>query len=124
MAAFPEDAKKKLAEDDRNLALLSYLTTKFTTLKLDLTSHCTELADDGDADGEDAGQVPASSTSADSRALECPACGQQLKISEAVACFAFACRSNAVNPGRLIACKKCQKNYCCQGCVDDHVCSG
>ena len=46
MAAFPEDAKKKLAEDDRNLALLSYLTTKFTTLKLDLTSHCTELADD------------------------------------------------------------------------------
>ena len=59
MAAFPEDAKKKLAEDIRNLALLRYLTTTFTTLKLDLTSHCTELADDDDADDEDAGQVHA-----------------------------------------------------------------
>ena len=34
VAAFPDEAKKKLAEDDRSLALLSYLTTKFTTLKL------------------------------------------------------------------------------------------
>ena len=124
MAAFPEDAKKKLAEDDRSFALLSQLTTTFTTLKLDVMSHFTELADEDDADGEDAGQVPASSSSADSRALECSACGQELKISEAVACFAFACRSNALHPGCLIACKKCQKIFCRQGCVDDHVCSG
>ena len=120
MAAFPEDAKKKLAEDDRSFALLSYLTTKFTTLKLDLTSHFTELADEDDADGEDAGQVPASSSSADSRALQCPACGQELKISEAVACFAFACRSNALKLGCLIARKKCGKSLCSQDFVDDH----
>ena len=123
MAAFPEDAKKKLAEDDRSLALLSYLTTKFTTLKLDLTSHFTELADEDDADGEDGGQVTASSSSADARALECPACGRELKISEAVACHAFACSSNAVHPACLISCQKCLKGFCCQGCVNDHVCS-
>ena len=123
-AAFPDEAKKKLAEDDRSLALLSQLTTRFTKLKPDVKSHFTELADEDDADGEDGGQVTASSSSADARALQCPACGQELKISEAVACHAFACSSNAVHPGCLIACKKCLKNYCCQGCVDDHVCSG
>ena len=121
-AAFPDEAKKMLAEDDRSLALLSQLTTKFTKLKPDVKSHFTELADEDDADGEDAGQVPASSSSADSRPLECSACGQELKISEAVACFAFACRSNALKLGCLIA--KRQNFFCCQGCVDDHACSG
>ena len=124
VAAFPEDAKKKLAEDDRSFALLSYLTTKFTTLKLDLTSHCTELADDDDADDEDAGQVHAASSSVDSRKLDCPVCGQEVKSSDAVPCPKSDCRSKALKHGCLIACKKCEESLCSQDCVDDHGFSG
>ena len=124
MAAFPEDAKKKLAEDDRNLALLSYLTTKFTMLKLDLTSHFTELTHDDDADDEDAGQVHAASSLVDSRKLDFRVCGQEVKSSEAVPCPKSDCRSKALHLACLIACKKCEKSLCSQECVDDHGFSG
>ena len=121
-AAFPEEAKKKLAEDDRSLALLSQLTSKFTKLNPELMSHFTELADSDDADGEDAGQEHATSSSAESRKLECLVCGQEVKQSKVVPCPKSDCPSKTLHAACLIACKKCAKSFCSQDCVDDHGC--
>ena len=91
---------------------MSQLTTKFTMLKLDLTSHFTELTLDDDAADEDAGQVHAASSSVDSRKLDCLVCGQEVKRSDAVPCPKSDCRSKALHLACLIACKKCEKSFC------------
>lgn len=122
-AAFPDEALKKLAEDDRTIALLSQLTTKFTKLNPDAMSHFTEMDGGRAADEEDEGQGGAASSAADERKIECPVCGTEVKRTEMAACQKAGCRSKTLHVVCLVPCKVCAKSFCCADCQGDHGCS-
>lgn len=121
-AAFPDEAKSKLAEDDRSLALLSQLTTRFTKLNQDVMSHFTEVGDEKAEDDDDDADGGSGLSAQPSRKLDCPACGQEVKPSEAVACAKMGCNMQALHVACLLSCRKCEKSFCTSDCCSEHGC--
>ena len=121
-AAFPLDAKKKLAEDDRSIALLSQLTTRFTKLNQDVMSHFTELDEDASAAEDGGRQDGAASSAADEGKIDCAVCGSVVKRSEVVSCAKMQCPAKSLHQDCTTACKSCSKSFCSSDCQQDHGC--
>ena len=121
-AAFPDEAKKKLAEDDRSIALLSQLTTRFTKLNQDVMSHFTELDEDAAAAEDDERQDGAASSAADERKVYCAVCGAAVKRNDVVSCTKMQGPVKALHQDCTTACKSCAKSFCSADCQQDHGC--
>ena len=109
-AAFPAPALAKLAEDTKNIALLTGIASKFTKLNPALMEEVVPLF--VEEEPSDKARTP-----------ECLVCGQAVGAAEAVTCPKYGCPSRACHPSCFIACLKCGKTFCTSSCVADHGCS-
>jgi len=121
-AAFPKHALTRLAEDDRSVALLGRLASKFTKLAPDVTVHFAE-AEEGQQLEDDGGQVDKANISVgDAHSKTCPACGEGVGQLDSCACAKGQCVSGLLHLSCVVTCSKCGGKFCSEPCKEDHGC--
>ena len=121
-AATSAEALKKLAEDEKQIALLGSLSARFTRLHSDTQGHFEDAEETAPvADEDDASEDPASSQARSVDPL-CPVCGEGVSRLEMLACARMQCAIRTLHPKCVTECKTCHKLFCAVGHAGDHGC--
>ncbi len=107
--AFPMEPLKQLAEDDKRIALLTRIASRFTKLNPDIMSHFTEAIEVVPDEAVAASEVERGSDPVDAQCVSCPA-WQDVRRLDASACAKSECPTQSMHCACMAQCQKCGKN--------------
>lgn len=119
-AAFADRAIAQQVQEEKEIALLTVLASRFTKLDPDVGVHFDQGSESSSRMQDPCREELSPAASAVSRGKVCPSCGEVLEAEDAIACSVEKCSAGQIHKQCAVTCRTCAVKFCSDQCAGTH----